>query len=72
MKVTYRPRALADIDEIFRYLEKRSPTGARNVISAILYFRSAVRRSTLIDTLVPALEEARTQIEQSIEAMRAP
>lgn len=35
MKVIYRPRALADIDEIFRYLEKRSPTGARNVISAI-------------------------------------
>ena len=36
------------------------------------YFRSAVRRSTLIDTLVPALKEARTHIEQSIEAMRAP
>jgi len=34
--------------------------------------RSAVRRSTLLDTLVPALKEARTHIEQSIEAMRAP
>jgi hypothetical protein len=34
--------------------------------------RSAVRRSTLLDTLVPALKEARTRIEQIIEAMRAP
>jgi IclR family mhp operon transcriptional activator len=38
----------------------------------LTYFRSAVRRSTLIDTLVPALKEARTHIEQSIQAMRAP
>ena len=35
MRVTYRPRALADIDDIARYLEKRSPAGARNVVRAI-------------------------------------
>jgi hypothetical protein len=38
----------------------------------LTYFRSAVRRSTLIDTLVPALKETRTHVEQSIEAMRTP
>jgi IclR family mhp operon transcriptional activator len=36
----------------------------------LTYFRSAVRRSTLTDTLVPALDEARSRIEQSIQAMR--
>jgi toxin ParE1/3/4 len=35
MRVTYQARALADIDEISQYLEKRSPTGARNVVRAI-------------------------------------
>ncbi len=35
MRTTYRARALADIDDIARYLEKRSPTGARNVVRAI-------------------------------------
>ena len=51
------------------------PIMTNGVVLATLgltYFRSAVRRSTLIDTLVPALKEARTHIEQSIEAMRAP
>jgi IclR family mhp operon transcriptional activator len=51
------------------------PIMAHRVVLATLgltYFRSAVRRSTLVDTLVPALKEARTHIEQSIEAMRAP
>ena len=38
----------------------------------LTYFRSAVRRATVIDTLVPALQEARAHIEQSIQAMRAP
>jgi IclR family mhp operon transcriptional activator len=38
----------------------------------LTYFRSAVRRSAVIDLLVPALKEARSRIEQSIEAMRAP
>lgn len=35
MKVRYRALALADIDGIFRYLNERSPTGARNVLRAI-------------------------------------
>ena len=35
MKVEYRPRALADIDDIARYLEPRSAGGARNVLEAI-------------------------------------
>ena len=51
------------------------PIMAHGLVLATLgvtYFRSAVRRSTLIDTLVPTLNEARTEIEQSIEAMRAP
>jgi len=35
MKVHYRKRALADLERIFWYIDKRSPTGARNVIDAI-------------------------------------
>lgn len=35
MIVRYRAQALADIDEIFGYLEERSPSGARNVLRAI-------------------------------------
>jgi toxin ParE1/3/4 len=35
MKVHYRDRALADLDEIFQYIDKRGPGGARNVIDAI-------------------------------------
>ena len=35
MKVHYRKRALADLEQIFQYIDKRSPTGARNVIDAI-------------------------------------
>lgn len=38
----------------------------------ITYFRSAVNRSALLDTLVPAIKEARARIEQSIEAMKTP
>jgi IclR family transcriptional regulator, mhp operon transcriptional activator len=51
------------------------PIMTNGVVLATLgltYFRSAVQRSTLTDTLVPALKEARTRIEQSIEAMRTP
>ncbi len=35
MKVTYQNQALFDLDEIFLYIHKRSPGGARNVIDAI-------------------------------------
>jgi plasmid stabilization system protein ParE len=30
MKVRYRARALADLEEIFQYIDKRSPSGAHN------------------------------------------
>ncbi len=35
MKVRYRELALSDLDNIFRYLDERSPASARNVIDAI-------------------------------------
>ena len=35
MRVRYRELALSDLDHIFRYLDERSPAGARNVIDAI-------------------------------------
>jgi len=35
MKVRYRNRALSDLEEIFRYLDQRNASGARNVINAI-------------------------------------
>ena len=35
MNVRYRARALADLEDIFRYLDRHSPSGARNVLRAI-------------------------------------
>jgi plasmid stabilization system protein ParE len=35
MKVRYRELALFDLDQIFRYLERHSRSGARNVIVAV-------------------------------------
>ena len=35
MKLQYRAQALNDIDAIHRYLEERSPSGARSVLRAI-------------------------------------
>jgi plasmid stabilization system protein ParE len=35
MRVRYRARALSDLEEINRYLEPRSPAGARNVLRTI-------------------------------------
>jgi plasmid stabilization system protein ParE len=35
MRVRYRERALADLEDIFRFLDERSPVGARKVIEAI-------------------------------------
>ncbi len=35
MRIRYRARAVADIAEICRYLEERSPDGARHVLQAI-------------------------------------
>lgn len=35
MRIRYRAQALSDIDAIYRYLEKRSPSGARDVLRVI-------------------------------------
>ena len=35
MRVRFRTQARADVDEIRRYLQKRSPGGARNVLRSI-------------------------------------
>jgi toxin ParE1/3/4 len=35
MIVRYRARAIANIDDIYAYLRKRSPQGAQNVLRAI-------------------------------------
>ncbi len=35
MTIRYRARALADIEDIFQFLNERSPTGANNVLRAI-------------------------------------
>ena len=35
MRLRYRGQALRDLDEIYRYIEERSPNGARNVLRAI-------------------------------------
>jgi len=35
MRVRYTPRARGDIEQIYRFLEERSPVGARNVLRAI-------------------------------------
>jgi plasmid stabilization system protein ParE len=35
MRVRYRERALADLEDIFRYLNDRSPAGAHHVIEAV-------------------------------------
>jgi toxin ParE1/3/4 len=35
MRLRYRAQALGDIEEIYRYLEQRNPSGARNVLRTI-------------------------------------
>jgi plasmid stabilization system protein ParE len=35
VRVRYTPRARGDIDRIYKYLDKRSASGARNVLLAI-------------------------------------
>ncbi len=35
MRIRYSPRAFADREEIFDYLNSRSPSGARNVMASI-------------------------------------
>lgn len=36
MKIRYRARALADLEDIFLYLNERSPSGAHNVLHAVV------------------------------------
>ena len=35
MKIRYRARALSDLEDIYLYLDQRSPTGARKVLATI-------------------------------------
>ncbi len=35
MKLLYREQALTDLEQIFQYIDERSPTGACNVINAV-------------------------------------
>jgi plasmid stabilization system protein ParE len=35
MIVRYRERALLDIDELYKYIEERSPAGALNVLREV-------------------------------------
>jgi toxin ParE1/3/4 len=35
MRLRYREQALADLEQIFEYLDERNPVGGRNVIDAI-------------------------------------
>lgn len=47
MKLHYRAQALADIDAIDRFLEERSPSGARSVLRAIYASIQLVAESPL-------------------------
>jgi plasmid stabilization system protein ParE len=74
MRVLFRETALADLDEISRYLSQRSPTGARNVVQAIHaaiahvaeYPRSA-RRTSDPTVRVKIVGRYRYQIFYSVE-----
>jgi plasmid stabilization system protein ParE len=75
MRVLFREAALADLDEISRYLSQRSPIGARNVVQAVHaaivdiaeYPRSA-RRTSDPSVRVKIVGRYRYQIFYSIEA----
>jgi toxin ParE1/3/4 len=47
MKVRYRDRALSDLDQIFQYIDQRSPSGARNVIDAVCAAITAIAEHPL-------------------------
>ena len=52
MRITYAPLALRDIDEILGYVQKRSPSGARNLSTAIEH---TIERCALTLTLEAGL-----------------
>ena len=54
MRVRYTPRAFADREAIFDYLQKRSPQGARNVESAIVH---AIRLLASHPRMAPLTDE---------------
>lgn len=54
MKVRYSPQARADLDEIFAYLDERSPDGARSVKSRIV---SAIHRLADYPLMAPETDE---------------
>jgi hypothetical protein len=64
MKVRYSPQARDDLQDIFHYLDERSPSGAENVMRAIyaeeIYSTPAPRcRSASICSRVPPPNRAR-------------
>jgi toxin ParE1/3/4 len=54
MRVRYTPRAFADREAIFDYLEKRTPQGARTVEFAL---ESSIQRLELFPYSAPATNE---------------
>jgi toxin ParE1/3/4 len=54
MRIRYAPRAFADREAIFDYLEKRSPQGARTVEQAI---ETSIRRLESFPFSAPATDE---------------
>ena len=75
MKVRYRERALADLDEISGYLTQRSPSVAYNVLTAIhaavadiAEHPQSARRTSDPSVRVKVVARYRYQIFYSIEA----
>lgn len=75
MKVRYRARALADLDDIFKYLNERSPAGALNVLRAIAEAVDGVaaqplsaRRTSDPDVRVKVIGRYRYKIFYAVEA----
>jgi toxin ParE1/3/4 len=48
MKVRYREQALADLENIFNYIDERSPGGARRVIDAVYASIASIADQPLI------------------------
>jgi toxin ParE1/3/4 len=54
VRIRYTPQALADLDEIFTYLDQQSPAGARTVKERIV---SAIRRLADYPLMAPETDE---------------
>jgi len=55
MKIRHAPQARADLDEIFAYLDERSPAAARSVKARII---SAIRRLADHPAMAPETDES--------------